>query len=61
MNNETAIEILTALNAWWREAEKEHPSDKGIGQAIDVAIESLKNNLQCRCEAVHLPNKKASK
>jgi len=43
MNNETAIEILTGLNTWWREAEKEHPSDKGIGQAIDVAIKAMKS------------------
>jgi len=61
MKNETAIEILTGLNAWWREAEKEHPSDKGIGQAIDVAIEALKNNLQVSGEPVHLQNKKAKK
>jgi len=61
MKNETAAEILTVFNAWWREAEIEHPSYKGIGQAIDLAIEALKNNSQCHCEAVHLPHKKQKK
>ena len=43
MKNETAAEILTVFNAWWREAEIEHPSHKGIGQAIDMAIEVMKS------------------
>jgi len=61
MKYETAIEVLTAFNAWRRGADIEHPSHKGIGQAIDLAIEALKNILQCNCEAVHLPHKKLKK
>jgi len=61
MKNETAIEVLTAFNAWRRGAEMPMPSPREAGQAIDVAIEALKNNSQCSCEAVHLPHKKQKK
>jgi len=63
MNNETAAEILTAFNAHRRTSKDSMPSHTPteIGQAIDAAIKALKNNLQCRCEAVHLQDKKAKK
>jgi len=61
MKNETAIEVLTAYIAWWRGAEIQQPNPREIGFAIDLAIEALKNNSQCHCEAVHLPHKKLKK
>jgi len=43
MKNETAIEVLTAFNAWRRGAEIPQPNPREIGQAIDVAIEVMKS------------------
>ena len=61
MKYETAIEVLTAFNAWRRGADIPQPDPREAGQAIDVVIDALKNILQCHCEAVHLPHKKLKK
>lgn len=48
MTETEALVILTEYNRWRRDNDDniEQPDPKAIGQAIDVAIECLKNKIQ---------------